>query len=216
MPINAEDIIDALRNMRARADKRNFEQSVELLVCLRDLDLKRPENRIREVVELPKGLGKEASVCIIASEGTALKARREGLDVLDKGELEAVAGDKKAVKKLAERYDFFVAEAPLMPLVGRVLGPVLGPRGKMPMPAPPTADFKSMVKKLKRSVRVVAWKAPNAYCRVGTEGMEDEALAENINAVVKVLEEKLPKGLGNIKSIYVKMSMGPAVKVRLR
>ena len=216
MPLDEKAIIEALREMRARTKKRNFRQSVELLVSLRDIDLRKPENRIRELVELPNGLGKEARVCVIASGDAALRARRAGLDVLDREELEAMAGDKKAAKKLAEQYDFFVAEAPLMPLIGRVLGPVLGPRGKMPTPVPPMADFKPVVERLKKSVRVVAWKAPNVYCRVGTEDMDDKALAENINAVIKALEDKLPRGLGNIKSVYVKMTMGPAVEVRLR
>jgi len=216
MPLDEKAIIEALEEMRARTKKRNFRQSVELLVSLRDIDLRKPENRIRELVELPNGLGKEARVCVIASGDAALRAKRAGLDVLDKEELEAMAGDKKAAKKLAEQYDFFVAEAPLMPLIGRVLGPVLGPRGKMPTPVPPMADFKPIVEKLKKSVRVVAWKAPNVYCRVGTEDMDDKALAENINAVIKALEDKLPRGLGNIKSVYVKMTMGPAVEVRLR
>jgi len=216
MPLDEEAIIEALKEMRARTKKRNFRQSVELLVSLRDIDLRRPENRIRELVELPNGLGKEARVCVIASGDAALRAKRAGLDVLDREELEAMAGDKKAAKKLAEQYDFFVAEAPLMPLIGRVLGPVLGPRGKMPTPVPPMADFKPVVERLKKSVRVVAWKAPNVYCRVGTEDMDDKALAENINAVIKALEDKLPRGLGNVKAVYVKMTMGPAVEVRLR
>ena len=216
MPIDEEAIIEALREMRSKTKKRNFRQSVELLVNLRDIDLRRPENRIRELVELPHGLGKEARVCVIASGDAALRARKAGLDVLDKEELESMAGDKKRAKKLAKQYDYFVAEAPLMPLIGRILGAVLGPRGKMPTPVPPTADFKAVVDRLKKTVRVVAWKAPNVYCKVGTEDMDDKALAENINAVIKVLEEKLPRGLRNIKSVYVKMSMGPAVEVKLK
>ncbi len=216
MPIDEEAIIEALREMRSKTKKRNFRQSVELLVNLRDIDLRKPENRIRELVELPHGLGKEARVCVIASGDAALRARKAGLDVLDKEELESMAGDKKRAKKLAKQYDYFVAEAPLMPLIGRILGSVLGPRGKMPTPVPPTADFKAVVDRLKRTVRVVAWKAPNVYCKVGTEDMDDKALAENINAVIKVLEEKLPRGLRNIKSVYVKMSMGPAVEVKLK
>jgi len=216
MPIDEEAILEALREMRARTRKRNFKQSVELLVSLRDVDLKKPENRIRELVELPHGLGKEARVCVIASGDAALRAKRAGLEVLDKEQLEAMAGDKKAAKKLAKQYDYFVAEAPLMPLIGRILGPVLGPRGKMPTPVPPTADFAKVVERLKKTVRVVAWKAPHVYCRVGTEDMDDKALAENVNAVIKVLEDKLPRGLSNIKSVYVKMTMGPAVEVKIR
>lgn len=216
MPIDEERIIGALREARARAKPRNFRQSVELLINLRDIDLRKPENRIRELVALPNGLGKEARVCVIASGDAALRARKAGLDVLDREELEGMAGDKKRAKKLAEQYDFFVAEAPLMPLIGRILGPVLGPRGKMPTPVPSTADFAAVVERLKRTVRVVAWKSPNVYCRVGTEDMDDKALAENINAVIKALEEKLPKGIKNIKSIYVKMTMGPAVEVEFR
>jgi len=213
MPLETEAILKALKEMRDKTKKRNFIQSVELIINLRDIDLKRPENRISEIVELPCKLGKEVKVCVFASGDAALKAKKAGLDTISREEIEAMAGDKKKQKNLAKTYDFFIAEATLMPLIGRILGSVFGPRGKMPTPVPPSADIVEIAEKYKRMVRIQAKKQPVIHCRVGTENMKDEEIAKNIQAVISKLEDKLERGMKNIQSIYIKMTMGPAVRV---
>ena len=78
----------------------------------------------------------------------AVKAKKAGASlVINRGDLEALVGDKKKQKGLANDYDIFIAEAPLMPFVGRSLGATLGPRGKMPTPVPPNADIKEQIEK---------------------------------------------------------------------
>ena len=215
MPIAAESVLKALKEMRERTKKRNFVQSVELIVNLRDIDLRRPEERIQEFVELPHPPNKEVKVCVFATGDLALRAREAGVDVLGREELEALAGNKAEQKRLANKYDFFIAEATLMPLVGKILGPVLAPRGKMPTPIPPTADISREVERRRRMVQLRARKEPVVQCRVGTEDMKDEELAENIQAVITRLEARLKRGMKNIASIYVKETMGPAVKVSM-
>jgi large subunit ribosomal protein L1 len=102
-----------------------------------------------------------------------------------------------------------------MPLVGKVLGPALGPRGKMPIPVPPTADIEELLNKYRRTVVVRMRNQPVIQCRVGTENMKEEELAENIQAVLRVVEGKLKRGMKNIKSICIKTTMGAPVKIKL-
>ena len=129
MPVDLAKIIKAVEEAK-KCKPRNFKQSIDLIVNLQYVDVKRPEGRISELVELPNPINKEVKVCAIGTGHFALEAKRAGADrVLQKEDLEAMAGNKKAARKLAQEYDFFVAEGQLMPLVGRVLGPALGPLG---------------------------------------------------------------------------------------
>lgn len=217
MPIEQKTLLSALKEVKEKSGKRNFTQSVELILNLQDIDMKSPEGRLQENVELPYPPAEKTNkICVIATGELALKAKRANADlVLDKAELEGLAGKKKDLRKLANEYDFFIAEAPLMPLVGKVLGPALGPRGKMPIPVPPTADIESLLKKYRRTVVVRMRNQPVIQCRVGTENMKEEELAENVQAVLRVVEGKLKRGMKNIKSICIKTTMGAPVKIKL-
>ena len=146
----------------------------------------------------------------------ALKAKQSGVDaVIGKSDLMRLAADKKEAKKMAKQYDFFVAQADFMPIIARNLGPILGPRDKMPVPLPPTADPTPVIKRLKNSVRVKMKKQPLIQVYVGKKSMKTEDIVANIMTVLGFLKEKLERGFGNIKSIYVKTTMGKPVKVPL-
>ena len=129
--------------------------------------------------------------------------------------MENLGKDKKAARKLAQDYDFFIAEAPLMPLVGRALGSFLGPRGKMPTPVPPTAPIEQIVSGHRKMVRVRMREQPVLQCRVGTENMSDDKLVENIQAVFSRIEQKLERGVKNIGEILVKTTMSKPVKIKI-
>jgi len=215
MPLDKKTIMEALKQVREKSKKRNFSQSVELIINLQDVDPKKPEGRIQQTIELPNGLGKSAKVCVIATGEMALKAKKAGADyVLTREELEGMAGDKKKQRELAKNYDFFLAEAPLMPLIGKILGPILGPRGKMPTPVPPGADVKPLIERMRKTVMVRVRGQPVLHCKVGTEEMKDEEITENVLAVIHSLEGKLKRGLRNISSVYLKFTMGEAVKIK--
>ncbi|MEM3442457.1 MAG: 50S ribosomal protein L1 [Candidatus Bathyarchaeia archaeon] len=215
MPLDQKIILDAVKEAKEKAGKRNFTQSVELIISLKDIDMKSPEGKLQEIIELPFLPEKQNKICVIASGELALKARRANADlVMEKADLEGLAGKKRELRKIANEYNFFIAEAPLMPLVGKVLGPVLGPRGKMPIPVPPTADIASLIAKHRKTVMVRMRNQPVLQCRVGTEGMKEEEIAENIQAVLRSIEGKLKKGMKNIKLAYIKTSMGKPVKIK--
>lgn len=215
MPLDAKTILDAIKEAKGKSEKRNFVQSIELVINLQDVDPKKPGSRIQELIELPYSLGKENRICVIASGEMALKAKRAGADlVVERGGLEALMGDKKKQSELAKTYDFFIAEAPLMPVVGRSLGATLGPKGKMPTPIPPTANIADQIKKHRKMVLVRLRGQPVLQCRVGNENMPDEEIAQNVQAVIRRVEGKLKRGIKNIRSIHLKTTMGSPVKVR--
>ena len=215
MPLDQKAIINAIKEAKEKSTKRKFTQSVELILNLKDIDMKSSEGRIQERIELPHSISeKPNTICVIATGELALKAKKAKADlVIGKDELGGLAGKKKDMRKIANEYSFFIAEAPLMPLVGKIMGPVLGPRGKMPVPVPPTADISGLIKKYRKMVFVRMRNQPVIRCRVGTESMKEEELAENVQTVVRVIEGKLKRGIKNIKTVYLKTSMGTPVKI---
>src|SRR5215469_8288799 len=120
MPVSKDAISKAIADMKGKSEKRKFNQTVELAVKLRDLDLKRPEARISESIELPTPASKDVKVAVIAGGDLAVRARNAGADIIiGKDDLDKMGREKKQARKLAQNYDFFVAEAPLMPQVGK-------------------------------------------------------------------------------------------------
>ncbi len=216
MSLDTKAILDAIKLVREKSEKKKFNQSMELILNLRDIDMKKPEGKIQETIELPHTPGKKAKVCVIATGELALKAKKAGAELIINGtELEALATDKKRQKQLANTYDVFIAEAPLMPLVGRTLGSTLGPRDKMPKPVPPTTDIKAQIEKWRKTVTIRIRGQPILQCAVGTEDMKDEEIADNIMTIVRRVEGKLKRGLKNITTICLKTTMGPIVKIKL-
>jgi large subunit ribosomal protein L1 len=215
MPLDKKTIVDAIKEAKEKSGQKKFNQTVELILNIKEIDMKAPEGKIQVVVDLPHITGKPNKICVIASGELALKARKANTDiVIERAELEGLAGKKKELRKLATKYDVFISEAPLMPLVGRILGPVLGPRGKLPVPVPPNADIESLITKHRKTVVVRMRNQPIIQCPIGTENMSDNDLSDNIQAVLRVLEGKLKRGLKNIKLAYIKMSMGTPVKIK--
>ena len=215
MPLDQKTILNAVKEAKEKSQKRKFNQSIELIIKLQDIDMKAPESKIQEIIELPYAPEKANKVCVIGSGEFAMKAKNANADyVIERGELESLAGKKQDLRKVANNYDFFIAEAPLMPLVGRTLGSVLGPRGKMPVPVPPSADIVGLIKKHRKTIIVRMRNQPILQNRVATENMKDEEITENIQTVLRVLEGKLKKGMKNIKVVYIKTAMGTPVKIK--
>lgn len=215
MPLAKDQLLTALAGLRKPDAKHGFTHSVELIVKLREIDLKKPENRLNESVELPNSLGKETKICVIAGGDLATRARAGQADlVMGREDLDKLGKDKKATRKLASEYDYFIAEAPMMPLVGKTIGPILGPKGKMPTPVPPTAPIDQIVQSHRKLIRIRVRDQPVVQCRIGTEKMPDDKIAENAQAVFNRIEAKLERGAKNISQVLVKTTMGEPVKVQ--
>ena len=208
-----QHLIDIMKKLQAESKQRKFLESVELAINLKDIDLSNPKNRIQEEIPLPNGRGRQVRIGIFSSSEMAMKAKGVADVVIQPEELEELAKDKAKARKFARQGDFFLAEAPLMPTIGKRLGVVLAPRGKMPKPIPPGSDPKAAIEKLRGSVSVRTRDKKTFHLPIGTKDMPADKLAENLDAVLKRIMSKLERGKMNIRSAYVKTTMGPSFKV---
>ena len=169
-------------------------------------------------MELSKPKGKKTKVCALVGPELGDQAKKVMDTVVMQSEFDKYAKDKKIAKKLATDNDYFVAQANIMPKIATAFGRVFGPKGKMPNPkagciVPPNANLNIIYDKLQKTIKISGKKAPLVQTIVGNEDSSDEDLIENIKFVYNNLTHHLPQGDNNVKSIYVKYSMGKPVKV---
>ena len=210
----SQEIEEAVKKVLEESKPRNFTQSIDVVITINDLDVNKPENRLDEEVLLPNGRGKDVKIAFIAEGELAYQAEQAGADlVINKEQLEAYGKNRAEAKKVANSYDFFVAQSDLMPTVGRFLGPVLGPRKKMPKPIPASANPEVILGRLKSTVKVRVKDQPIVQSIVGSEDMTEAQIAENVDAILDVLDRNLEKGQKQIKALYIKTTMGPVTRV---
>jgi large subunit ribosomal protein L1 len=208
-----KQVIKAVEDALKQSKKRKFKESVEISINLKDIDLSIPKNRIDDEIILPKGRGKVLKIAVFGSGELAEKAKKSADLVIQPEEIENIAKDKREARKIVNAHDYFIAEAPLMPTIGKSLGVILGPRGKMPKPIPPQADPAPMITNLKKTIKIRSKERTTFHAPIGTRQMAVDDLVENIEAVLNRIESKLDRGRQNIASVFVKTTMGPAVRV---
>jgi len=201
-----------LKNARDGITKRNFSQSAELMLILKDIDVKKGFS-INEVVNLPNKITKTSSVCVFASGDMGMRARKAQVDrVIEPEELDRLGTNKKDARKIVKAYDFFLADTALMSSVGRSLGQFMGPKGKMPSPLPYGAPIENITERFRASVRARAKNQLNVSAKIGDEKMEDDHLVNNALAVISAIEKKLPQGDKNIHNAIIKFTMSKPSK----
>ena len=211
--VSNNQILELVKKARESSTKRNFTQSAELTLVLKDIDVKKGFN-LNEVVALPHKPSRQPSICVIATGDMGSKVRKAGVDiVMDPQELDRLGTNKREARKVVRSHDFFLADTAQMATVGRSLGQFLGPKGKMLTPLPYGAPVEAIANRFRTSVRVKAKNQLNLSAKIGDEKMEDSQLAENANAVISAVEKKLPQGDKNIKNAMVKFTMGKTAKL---
>ena len=151
--VNESEIVTLIQEAKKGDRERKFKESLELYITLKDIDVKKGF-ALNEVIQLPNQMSKPAAICVMASGDMGLKAKDAKADeILDSDKVNKLAEDKRASRKLINKYDFFLADTKLMPVVGKSLGQLLGPRGKMPTPVPFNAPIESFLTRFKTSYR---------------------------------------------------------------
>lgn len=205
---------DLVKKARSSVTERKYKQSFELVLSLKDIDTKKHDLNINEVVFLPSPATKRPKVCVVASGDLGLRAGRAEADrVIPPQELDTIAGNKREARKLARSFDFFLAEVSAMTKIGRGLGRFLGPRGRMPTPIPPNAPIENLIARYRTGTRVRGRNQMALAAKVGDEEQSDENVAENAMAVVSAVLNKLPNGERNLKAVTFKLSMSPPIKM---
>jgi len=199
----------ALEELR-KGKERKFDQTVDLIVNLKNIDLRK--DSVNLFVPVPHKV-KEIKVAGVFEKKTDI------VDTITSASLEKLK-DVKEIKAIAAKYDFFMANAKFMPKVATILGRYLGPLGKMPSPqlgiVPPTEDdaaIKAVKAKIEKSVKIKP-KEPSIKAAIGKSTMKDEEIVENINAIESALLKSLPRGKDNIRNVLIKFTMSKPIKVQ--
>merc|ERR1712000_436282 len=121
-------------------------------------------------------------------------------------DLKKLNKDRKLVKKLAKRYDAFLASDALIRQIPRLLGPGLNKAGKFPTIITAQDDMKATIKFQMKKVLCLA-------VAVGTVDMTDDQLAQNINMAINFLVSLLKKQWQNVRSLHIKSTMGKPLRL---
>ena len=211
--LSNQQLAELVKKGKGQSAERKFTQSVEVLISLKEVDPKKTDLNINEIVYLPHPMSKQARVAYNGTGDLAVRAKNaEANLVMEPAQLENYGGSKRDAKKLARSYDFFLADTALMPRVGKILGQSLGPKGKIPSPVPPNSPIEAMINRMRTAVRVRSRGSLGVMAKVGDAKLSDADLAENIVAVVNAVTKKLPNGDRNIKAIMIKTTMGKPAK----
>ena len=195
--------------------KKKFSQSYDLIINLKNIVSKTAPVDVFVSLHYPRG--KSVKIAAFVDPQLAEQAQKH-CDMIIKETDFAKYTDKKQLKKLAESYDYFLAQANLMPKVAQVFGKFLGVKGKMPNPKlgcviPPTANLEALKNKLQKTVRLQSRKATNLQCLVGKESQPDEEIIDNVLTVYQTVIKQLPNEEQNIKNVYLKFTMSKPVKI---
>ena len=209
--ITEAQLAEVIKKAKEETKKRKFKQSIELIINFKDIDVKKGF-AINEVVQLPK-TSSPATVCVIATGDMNQKAKAAKADsVIGNDELTKYEANKRESRKFINKYDFFLADTQIMPTVGKALGQLLGPRGKMPTPVPFNSPIDAFLARFRTSIKVRTRASLSISCKIGDESMEDSDLAINAFTVLSAIEKKLPNGEKNIRKVLIKTTMGKPVK----
>src|SRR3989344_1586594 len=208
-------ILEAIKKARENSKKRKFSQSFDLIVNLKNINLKKAGDSVDTFLTLPFGRGKKIRVCALVDAQLAKQAK-EICDKIILLEDFNKYQDKKILKELSREFDFFIGQADLMSKIATTFGKVLGTAGKMPNPkagciVPGNANLKLLYEKLQKTVRMQTKNEAIIKCIIGNENMKDEDVAENILFAYNSLLHSLPQEKNNLKEALLKSTMGKPI-----
>lgn len=214
MAINENKIKEAV--VALAEEKRGFSQSYDLLISLKDLNLKDPKDQVEFFATVPHNVGKKRKVCALVGPEMIDEANKTADLALEQSQFERM--QKKELRKIAGNYEYFVGQANIMPKIAASFGRVLGPRGKMPNPkagciVPPKAPLQPLLERLQKTVKVSVKKSPNIQVLIGTQGMKPEQVTENITSLYNQIIQNLPKEENNVRAVYLKVTMSKPLKI---
>src|SRR3989344_9146142 len=214
--MDKNQVLETIKLVKEHSPKKKFNQTLDMIVNLKNLNLKNPNENMDLFITVPHKI-KKPKICAIV--GRELETSAKIFDkVVNIEELEVLKKDQKEVKRLSNQFDFFIAQANLMAGIATAFGKILGPRGKMPNPKAggvvlPNSDLGQVKEKFNSLVQVKTRKELVIKTPVGKENMKDENILENTMLIYNALIHALPQEEANVSNVILKLTMGPAIKV---
>ena len=203
-----ENFEKAIQELRKTETKRKFDQTIDLIINLKNFDVRRESFSL--FVTLPNKI-KDKKIAGFFEKDSSV------IDTIKKDSFGRYK-EKKDIRKLIKSYDSFIASAKLMPSIATAFGRVLGPAGKMPSPQLgiiPNEEDKTVeaIKNRVNSTARVMVKEASIKVGIGKESLADKELLDNILTAYHKIEDTLPKKKDNIRNIKIKLTMGKPINV---
>merc|ERR1712121_297983 len=192
--------------------KRKFRETVELQIGLKNYDPQK-DKRFSGTVKLKNIPRPKLNICVLGDESHCDEAKANGIPYMDAESLKKLNKDKKLVKKLAKKYDGFLASDTLIKQIPRLLGPGLNKAGKFPTMVTHSEPLASKVDEIKATIKFQMKKVLCLSVAVGHVQMSQDELYQNISLAVNFLVSLLKKNWQNVRALYIKSSMCPVQRI---
>merc|ERR1712168_1144600 len=212
--INRDQLYELVNEMLTASveKKRNFLESVELQIMLKNYDPQK-DKRFNGTVKLPNIARPKYTVCVLGNQAHIDEAKKHNIPHMSVEDLKKLNKDKKLVKKLAKKYDAFLASDALIRQIPRLLGPGLNKAGKFPSILGASDDMNAKIGEMQATIKFQMKKVLCLAVAVGTVETTDDQLAQNINMSTNYLVSLLKKQWQNVRSLHIKSTMGRPVRL---
>merc|ERR1712122_33309 len=192
--------------------KRKFQETVDLQIGLKNYDPQK-DKRFSGTVK-PKHVPRpKFKVCVLGDQQHCDEAKSKGIACMSADDLKKLNKNKKLVKKLAKKYDAFLASESLIKQIPRLLGPGLNKAGKFPTLLQHGDNLDAKVNDLKSTIKFQMKKVLCLNVAVGNVQMAEDELIFNIHLAINFLVSLLKKHWQNVRSLYIKSTMGPSIRL---
>jgi large subunit ribosomal protein L1 len=214
--MDKKSISQALTSLKDVSKERKFSQTYDVIVTLKNYDIKR--EKLDFFLDLGHTVGKQKKVCALVAGELFDQAKEICDQAIHVDSFQEHTQEKRGPRKLADSFDYFVAQGNIMAKVATSFGKILGARGKMPNPkagcvVPPNANLQQVKDKLQKRIRVSAVKSPVVQVAIGNQSQPEEEVKDNILTLYNSLLNHLPQRENNIKRVQIKLTMGKPVEV---
>lgn len=192
--------------------KRNFLETIELQIGLKNYDPQR-DKRFAGTIKLPNVPRPNMTICVFGDAVDCDRAKSVGVDAMSVEDLKKLNKNKKLIKKLAKKYNAFVASEVLIKQVPRLLGPQLSKAGKFPTPVSHNEDLGAKITEVKSTIKFQLKKVLCLAVAVAHVEMEPDQIVSHIMIATNFLVSLLKKNWQNVGSLVIKSTMGPPFRL---
>jgi len=211
-----KEILETIKTVKETSKERKFDQSIDIIINLKGINVKKEDEKILAFIQLPHQRGKKTRITALVDNDLSTKAKEVCDNIILQDTFKKI--EKKEIKKIASKTDYFIAQANIMPKVAQTFGRVLGPRGMMPNPkagcvVPPTADLKPLIQRLNKLAKIETKNEQVIKTSIGLSSIDNEKLADNAMAIFNYVASHVPQEKNNIKNVLIKTTMGKPLEV---
>eukprot|EP00033_Pygsuia_biforma_P000057 GCRY01000073.1.p1 GENE.GCRY01000073.1~~GCRY01000073.1.p1 ORF type:complete len:217 (-),score=61.49 GCRY01000073.1:120-770(-) len=205
-----EKVEALLKNSQEK--QRKFTETIELQISLKNYDPQK-DKRFAGSIKLPYIPRPNLKCCVLGDAVHCDQATALGVDCMTVDQLKNLKKNKKLVKKLAKKYDFFLASDVIIKQIPRLLGPGLNKAGKFPTLITHNDDITEKMNEVKTTIKFQLKKVLCMNVAIGNVTMSADDVVENIQLGVNYLVSLLKKHWQNVSRLYIKSTMGPSFQI---